>query len=530
MLKPCAAIVLATQVALSAPIAVGAPAAAAPWVLVGPVNQALIDVPFQPRALSASGITVYDPQALMQYVLTHSAAGPHPHSARGVAELIELVYREDGYLLAEVAMHASADAGTVHWQVMEGQLDAVRISGVTDADAARTIEAYLVPLTRSAVLTRQSLERAMMLAGDLAGIALNYRLAPSVSGPGTTLWVEASQATRRSSVNLDWIPMRPGYTRRLSYLDERYSVFQTGDLLRLQAMATREAQGGSALLGNMFYRKPLGSDGDYVEAILGNGRSSRGLSNTPERLELRGANAIVAWGRPLARSLHHHRYLIGALEHTEARMRQGVNEPRSAATVARLYWVEGRNETTGRLAQINWVASVGRRPDSRAGQADDGAKHFAHMRAGLGMAGPWSAGETALTYRFESALQWTPDALPMVEKFALGHYPFLRGYAPAEVAGDRGIAATLEVARHGSVREGISAIKPFAFVAAGRVSSVATGVAPAFNAWTLASAGIGVRLPIDRLNLETWIASPLRKGPLSDRGAAAFYLSLGTQW
>jgi hemolysin activation/secretion protein len=115
--------------------------------------------------------------------------------------------------------------------------------------------------------------------------------------------------------------------------------------------------------------------------------------------------------------------------------------------------------------------TAGQRPSTSAGSAPDGERHFAHVRAAYGLSGPWTLGDNALTYRLEGALQWSPHALPAVEKTTLGHFPYLRGYAPAEVAGDRGLGATCEVVRRGSISQGMKPVVPFGFASVGQVSS-----------------------------------------------------------
>jgi hypothetical protein len=47
----------------------------------------------------------------------------------------------------------------------------------------------------------------------------------------------------------------------------------------------------------------------------------------------------------------------------------------------------------------------------------------------------------------------------------------------------------------------------------------------------LASVGLGLRgVSSGGLYAETWVAVPLRDGPLSRKGKAAFFMTVGTQW
>jgi hemolysin activation/secretion protein len=353
---------------------------------------------------------------------------------------------------------------------------------------------------------------------------------PSAQGDGHTLQVDITRTPRQGWVGFDLVPLKPGHAKRLMVQEQRHGVAQPGDLLRLVGVLTQEPQRGNSAFGSLTYRTPVGLGGHYVEAIAGNGRSVRDLSSLPVRSELRGLNLSLAWGHPLARDLHGHTHLIAALEHANATQRWAAHAPESQATALRVYWVKGHADASGRLQQTSMALSAGQRPATPAGAAVDGERRFVHARAGYGLSGPWTLGDTALTHRLEGALQWTPHALPAVEKTTLGHYPYLRGYAPAEVAGDRGVGATYEVVRRGSISQGMTAVVPFGFVSAGRVGSVAWAGQQA-RGWTLASVGLGLRgASPGGVSAETWVAVPLRDGPLSHKGKAAFFMTVGTQW
>lgn len=485
------------------------------------------DVGMAPARLQLAGVAAYDPAALMRYALAVLAMEGAP-TARRMADVIAQIYREDGYPLAEVDWSADPGNGILRWTVSEGQVDAVTVRGLDDATRRRALD-YLEPLVAARPLRQDRLERGLALAGDLAGISLTGRLVPTEGADGATLLVDGTQFRRNGSLNLDFVPMRSGYAKRLSLHEERYGLMRAGDLLRFEAMATRDPHRGNSLYGNLFYRTQVGDRGDYLEAIAGNARAERDLSNTPGRSEIRGFNASLAWGHPFLRDLHAFGYLIGAIEHTDSTAKLGDDDPRSEATAARLYYVRGKTGDAGSLIQYSMTLSAGRRPSTPSGEVDDGESRFTHLRGGLGLSGPWTLGGTTFTYRLEAAGQWTRDALPRAEKSYLGHYPYLRGYAPAEVEGDRGAGFTFEVVRRGSARDGLAAVTPFGFVSAGRVTSVSSRAAAAPD-WTLASVGLGVRAPIGaQVGVEAWVAVPLRDGARSERGDPAFYLSIGTR-
>lgn len=486
------------------------------------------DLPFAVTSLEVSGSTVYQPAQLLQFALALAGSTDEPLTVSRMTRLIEQVYREDGFALAEASARVDASRSTVHWQVMEGHVAQVRVTGADEATRLR-IERYLEPVTRQQPLRQSVLERAIALSDDLASVNVTSSLVPLPEG-GHRLDALVTRNAPVTSLSLDWVPIRPGHSTRLALQHERYDLVSAGDLIRLQAMGTRDRSDGHSWLARVHYRTPRGDDGDYLELIAGNGRSDRDPGGLAQNSELLGTSATLAWGYPLQRDLHGFSYVIGALDHARARMKIGAATPRSEATTARVYLVRGDTASDGRLLQYTLELSAGRRPATRPGQIDDGRSRFTHARAGLGTSGHWTLGRSLMSYRFETLGQWTSNPLPSVEKFGLGHHPYLRGYAPAEVVGDRGAAFTFEVAHHGSHDGGTNRMSPFAFVAGGRASTVGTAVVAASGS-TLASTGIGLRgSPVDRVSTELWCAWPLRAGPLSKKHDPAFYLQVGTQW
>jgi len=505
------------------------PSASATDVVPSPNTAQVADVDFVPQRLEVSGVTVYDVSHLLAFAWAHAATADGAPTLKATADAMALMYREDGYPLAEVSAEADAVTRTLRWRVNEGHLDAIEISEPHDR-LTLAVLARLKPLTQRHPLRQADLERALALVDDMPEVSMTSRVIPSAQGRGHTLQVTLSRTPRQGWLGFDMVPLKPGYAKRFTVQEQRHGQVQPGDMLRLVGVVAHEPSRGNSAFGNLTYRVPVGLDGSYLEAIAGNGRSVRDLSNVPARSDLRGLNLSLAWGYPLARDLHGHTHVIATLDHADASQRWAGQAPKSEATAARLYWVSSQVNEASQLRQASVVLTVGQRPGTKAGASSDGKRQFAHLRAGYGISSPWTLNDTALTHRLEGALQWSDDPLPAVEKTTLGHYPYLRGYAPAEVAGDRGLGATFEVVRRGSVSQGMTPVVPFGFVSGGRVQSVALPGQQA-QEWTLASVGLGVRgVSSGGLSAESWVAVPLRDGPLSRKGRAAFFLSVGTQW
>lgn len=508
---------------------VTAPALADPLWTRPAGTLAIAELAQPPATLALDGVTVYEPGQLMRYALALAARTPGPLRAADVAAALTQIYREDGYPLAEAAWDHDPATGVLRWTVLEGYVSQVKVEGVDAAWAARLQGRLTAPL-RHWPTTQADLERAIALAGDLAGVTLTTRLRPDPDTAGTVLEARASVAPAQHSLSVDLVPLRPGYAKRMTLNGQYVGVLAAGDQLRLQAAATRDGSVGHSLSGWGSYRVPVSDEGRYIEVVVGNGRSEREPGIAPDRSLMRGHQLSLAFGSALRRDLHGHAYAIAVFEHADAATRIGASEPRSRASSLRLHLVQGRTDADGRLDQLALTFSTGVRPSPPAGQAPDGDAHYAHLRAAYGVSGPWSSAAAAYTYRAEAAAQWTSQALPRVERVQLGHYPFLRGYAPGEVEGDHGAAFTLEVVRRARAPDGVSPWGLFGFLAAGHVGAEPQ-VGRLTPAWTLASTGLGLRYrAAARWSGEAWVAVPLREGPLSGRGKPAMSGVLNVHW
>lgn len=86
-------------------------------------------------------------------------------------DAVELIYREDGYFLAEAQVSTDGQSVVVH----EGEIDAISIEGVESRGFTR-IKSYLESLVGKTPLSQTEFERAVMIANDLAGVELTTEL------------------------------------------------------------------------------------------------------------------------------------------------------------------------------------------------------------------------------------------------------------------------------------------------------------------------------------------------------------------
>jgi hemolysin activation/secretion protein len=485
----------------------------------GPVNEVVV-----------AGVSAYPVSDLLRFAMAHERASVNRSTMRGTADAIEIIYREDGYLLTEA--HATFDraTGRLGIEVDEGYVGRISIEGLRPRVAQR-VEGYMRPLLGQRPLRSADFERAFMLASDLSGVYLRSEFSFEPPYDGALLRVIGGEARSGGSVSVDDVPLRPGTGARSYVVQEGRGLATGGDMLRLVGVLTLEPNDSNAFGGTVFYRRPLGSHGTYVEGFGGNAFSQRTFAQVTPQSEEMGLNAALAVGHPLKRDVHNFVYALGEYEYSDASSRLGATAFDSTSHALRAYLVQGHTAPQGGIVQWSVVLSAGMRPDRPAGQPADGAKRFLHVRGAFGSVAalPFVSQHTYL--RFEASGQWAPDSLPLVERFGLGFQPYLRGYAPYEVEGDRGIGTAVELSYlTPAKRWGLRELMPFVFLDAGAVGSVAPAVGePA--ARQIASTGAGVRLALaSGFSAATFVGVPLVDGPLSEQGSPAVYFRFTKGW
>jgi hemolysin activation/secretion protein len=510
------------------------PAAGDPIVVLKrallPIPDAFADAAVPVQEVALTGVSQYPAAELLTFAVAHERESLGRSTIAGTAAAIELIYREDGFLLAEARAALDASSGRLAIDVSEGFIERIAILGIRSKGASM-VRRYLSPLLRRRPLRSADFERAFMLASDLSGLYLRSAFTYDGSSGGALLTVTGVEQRQGGSVTADTVPVYPGTGVRTYLHEEVRSAFVGGDMLRGFGVVTLEPNQSHAFSGTAFYRTPVGSKGTYLEAFGGNAFSRRRYLQIAEQSEQRGLDAAVAIGHPVKRDLQNYVYLIGELEYAHASSRLGADDFDSAASSARMYVLHGHTFPRGGLLQWSATASAGAGRDAEPAAAPDGEKQFLHFRAGVGVVSGLGAISDRLYLRIETSGQWAGRSLPEVERFGVGFQPNLRGYLPWEAEGDRGAAGALEMSyikpyESGALRE----LMPFIFLDAGTVELIAPAAGQK-KAQQLYSAGAGVRLVLGRgFSTGAWVGYPLRDAVLSRAGRPGFYLRVTRGW
>lgn len=489
------------------------------------------NAPF-PSNYAVSGATVYETSDLMTFAFDHVDATRAAVTAEEFAHAIELIYREDGYFLAEVRVALSPDGTRIDFIIDEGRIDSVSIEGF-DAAMSLAIQSYVDPLIGAAPLTLAELERAIMLVNDLTGVYATTEIDYPDAAAGARLRViGSSEWLGEGSFTLDNPPRELGDAVSGFLTQEFYSTLVQGDLLRLQGAATWRYNDGddNTLFASGVYRAPFGASGAYGEVFLGNVISRRDASGQFQQTDFDGFNAGGAIGYPVLRNLNEYGYVLGEYRFSTSDSETPDEDLDSSAHVISAAALYGRTEADGGALEVGVNLGGGWQPDSDDARFNDGDDAFWHLRAGVGYETPLDQLSEHMDFRSEVWAQASTNDLPAVEKFYLGDRYALRGYLFDEADGDTGIAALFELSKTYYVEKNpLHSATPFLFFDAGYVSTKSSSSLAEDEA--LASTGLGLEMEFFQdISVLGTVGVPLSDGPFTEAGEPAGYLRLTKFW
>jgi hemolysin activation/secretion protein len=471
----------------------------------GPVPRAVDEIQFDVSDIKIVGAKVFtadDFKPLIAPLIGHKA---RLSDIIGVADKIEDLYREHGYVLTRAFVPPQTVAnGVFQINVVEGYVKATAVSG-GDESTRRYVEAYVAPVTQQRPATLQSLEGGLLLANGLPGVTASGVLRPSPTEPGASdLVVDLTQSP--------WDVMVYGDNRG-SKTTNVYTVgfnFIANNLIYIPGQAMFDVSG----------------DPGFSERQLYQARYSRPIGYSGATLDLTGN---MAHGVPAAASgsLVSDSYALGAqytypLVLTRPRrisiqaganiQGEKVSIPGLTCTSSDDRWrtvsLAGSIEQRGLLLDSNSGLTLGATQGIPVLGAESSVSQICNVGEGAStgftkytfvathdqpIIGPFSAS-------FRSLGQWTTERLVIGEQTSFGGSGIGRGYDPASLAADVGYGVASELRYDTRFPEyRLDNVEFYAFLDFARVryrddapvnlTSTATG-------HSLLSTGVGVRLSL----------------------------------
>jgi hemolysin activation/secretion protein len=422
--------------------------------------------------------------------------------------------RARGYVFASATIAPQRlVAGMLAAYVDEGRVARVRIEG---SDRA-ALHATLDPLANGKPVTMAELERQLMLASDIDGIAIRHTSFAREQGLGVlTVQVSANRVRGRVVVSNDGT--RPFGPEQVRIEIGAGSLLTADDWVSFTLGSSFEP--GEVAYAKLRYKLRVGASG--TELALSGSFSATHPGSYLEPYDLVGHDAFLGVSilQPLLRRRSRSMWLSAGLDLRDARQwSQGIGIQRDRIVAARL-GLYGYERFAGGNLRYNALLSQGL-PLFDASNADLGASRWL-ARDDFTSASIWADWTRPIGGRFGVKLagqvQVASGPLFIAEQIGLGGGPFLRGYDYSERSGDEGVMGSgelqysLPTSDAGTVRRA----QIYAFVDGGKVEYLGGGCCGG----TLASGGGGLRADLAHgLGATIEVAVPMT-GPRYDTGHA----------
>ncbi len=152
----------------------------------GPVPRAVDSITFDVTNIKVVGATVFPPEAFEPFIKPLVGAQAKLYDIIGVADKIEAMYREHGYVLTRAFVPPqTVTSGVFQINVVEGFVKAGSVTGGDEA-SRRRVESYIAPVTTERPTKIDTMERGLLLANDLPGTSASGVLRPSPTDPGAS--------------------------------------------------------------------------------------------------------------------------------------------------------------------------------------------------------------------------------------------------------------------------------------------------------------------------------------------------------
>lgn len=446
-----------------------------------------------------------------------------------LSDAVTVMYRDEGFVLSRAVVPAQRiTEGVVRLQVIEGFIDRVSVESEELAEGdrlRRLLMSYLDKIEGVKPARIQDIERYLLLINDLSGVQARAVIRPSAGGTGASELVLVTDRRHASgSVTVENYGSKfVGPWQALAEVNA-LAPFGLGEKLTLRALAANPAQELRFFQGAVSF--PVG-----LEGLTLNLSASRSVSKPGGALEALGVEATTtsvegSVGYPFIRSRAQNLTALAGVRrrHTSTdigsfnltpftvdRVREAfVNatydfvDPWGGTTLAGVTFTAGKAEERDLSVNTN-LASHG-----RFGKLEGDALRYQELweQVSLVLGGQWMLAN---------------QTLPAADRIAVGGKQYGRGYDPAEISGDKGVAGKAELRYGGNTDyDYFKAYTLYGFYDFGAVWREDVTVN---EKQTLASAGVGAQAAVaDWLTAKLEAAAPLTRVPAgeSDRGLRLF--------
>lgn len=448
-----------------------------------------------------------------------------------LASSLTVMYRNAGYILSLVVIPPQSLAGgTLTLRVIEGYIDRVNVQAGEELSphvSARLMEIG-EKIRASRPLQAFVLERYLLIANDFPGIELRSVLTPSRAPAAADLTLIAKVKTFEGFAMLDNYGSKYLGPGQLTVGLTGNQLLGVNDQWRVIGVDT----GNSEMSYTQFsYSQVITTEGLKLSGAVSRARTQPGDILLP--FDVRGSADTVSLSMsyPLLRSRNESVIARASYDHSDVQtdiLGTRVIEDRIRALRLGLSWraldrMDGQN-----TLELDFSQGLGGTDESDLLKSRAGAKGvfnklvFDYERIQFF--------STSTSLLFGVGGQWTNTPLLSSEQYAIGGRRFGRAYEPAELVGERALAFRIEPRYAGALSApGFKAYQAYGFYDIGKVWRLGAPTPGVPGSQSLASAGVGVRVFLEKNAMASFEASlPLTKAVASQRSNARDARLLGS--
>lgn len=493
------------------------------------------------RGFRVEGNTLLPP-ARLDAVLAPRVGERSTAELQQAAAAVQALYAQAGYggVVAFVPPQSPAD-GIVTVQVIEGRLARVQVEPAPRGGAAR-VRAALPALAEGTTPRLADIDAQVEMANENPGRQLNVLLQPGAAPGAIDARVTVDeQPLQRWTATLDNRGNERTGRWRASLGWQHADLTGRDDVLVVQGQTSPDEPDAVKVLSTS-YRLPLYAQRVFIDAFAAYSDVDAGTTSTlagalsfAGRGRLAGVRAtklLPRWGevdQRLSLGLDYRAYLNTCEIENQAPGACGpAGESVSVQPLSLDY-------TLRRAGPVPFMLSLGLQHNLQLGGGRAGDGHFAAVRPGAkprytmlraGGLVEWPIGEQ-WRLQLRGAGQWSPDALVPGEQFGVGGAASVRGYQERELAGDRGVQASLELTGPDWLGGGERALRPVLFADGAWVGNRrGTECRTGRDECTISAVGAGLRASAGRLQAQLFLAWALQDAVHTERHDTHAHLAL----
>ncbi len=433
-----------------------------------------------------------------------------------ILHAITAKYRRSGYFLSRaIARPQPLKLGILHVTVIEGYVRHVIFKHVPPGERALLLR-YFSKVVGKRPLRLAPFERALLLVNDIPGLHVRPTLRPERKDLGVYDLILSLRLRRFSGFasldNRGTDSLGPWEAFVSSGVN---SIFRDFDRLQVSVFDTPNRP-ADVLSTELFYDTPVGSNGTRLLLSVARTHLLPGGGLAPQDINATAMRYAMQITYPLVRSRDQSLWLgagFYALDSTERRDGASLFDDHLRVLRGVATYLDENTAQDVDTGQIDISQGLGAFGASRPGVAglsrSGGRADFTKISGTLSRQQVFTK---HLGAQIAIAGQLAGEPLLLSEQFTVGGVPFGRGYDPAEIAGDDGVAGSAELRYGWFVKNRlIRSYQLYGFYDFGVVWTVDAAGTPG-DQQSLVSAGVGARLALIRdISADIEVAKPLTR-------------------